>query len=185
MLFLPSSVFWEIWLYSITSFNASSLSPSSPFKIFFTLCSPPTTPSQYWYMFTTARTHSSLSRSLSDAEQFCQTLSQRCNGVGYEKESVRVLESLRVGILFLSHLCIDDFQGDLSSGGGTDVCLLSVWKISISLLLFIICFFSCILIFSFFVRFSSLSLYTSITSTLCLSRLFSQLYYFLTYFSYF
>ena len=72
-------------------------------------------------MYTTGRTYSSLSRSLSDTEQLCQTLSQRCDG--YEKESVRVLESLRVGVLFLSHLCIDDFRSDLSSEGGTYVCL--------------------------------------------------------------
>jgi hypothetical protein len=31
---------------------------------------------------------------------------------------VRVLEGLRVGVLFLSHLCVDEFRGDTGGGGG-------------------------------------------------------------------
>ena len=50
-----------------------------------------------------------------DAESLCQ---QYGTVQVAEVDRMRVLESLRVGILFLSHLCVDGFTGDLSGGKG-------------------------------------------------------------------
>jgi hypothetical protein len=58
---------------------------------------------------------SSLSRSVLEAESLCQHYGTELVA---EIDRMRVLESLRVGVLFLSHLCIDGFSGDLSGGKG-------------------------------------------------------------------
>jgi hypothetical protein len=55
---------------------------------------------------------SSLLESLSEAETLCRAYSSGTNAM-MELDRVRVLESVRVGILFLSHICIDDFEGDI------------------------------------------------------------------------
>jgi hypothetical protein len=56
--------------------------------------------------------HSSLLESLSEAETLCRAYSTGTNTM-MELDRVRVLESVRVGILFLSHICVDDFEGDI------------------------------------------------------------------------
>jgi hypothetical protein len=74
----------------------------------------------------------SLAASLQDAEKLLQLQSQLQSqlqqGSGsastsmesVSRDSVRILESLRIGVLFVSHLCIDDFQGDVSVSASSD-----------------------------------------------------------------
>jgi hypothetical protein len=66
--------------------------------------------------FVSSVTHvcTSLAASMQEAEQLCQLLAQgsaQANSANLSMESMRILESLRVGVLFLSHLCVDDFHG--------------------------------------------------------------------------
>ena len=43
-------------------------------------------------------------------------------------DRVRVLEQVRVGILFLSHICIDDFEGDISGRRGKQTGIYCILK---------------------------------------------------------
>ena len=76
--------------------------------------------------FTTALHYvcTSLARSLTDADHLHQALTTQSQGLvqgiglsspshspeALHRESLRVLEALRIGMLFLSHLCMDDFR---------------------------------------------------------------------------
>ena len=76
--------------------------------------------------FTTALHYvcASLARSLTDADHLNQALTTQSQGLvqgmgqsssghssaALHRESLRVLEALRIGMLFLSHLCMDDFR---------------------------------------------------------------------------
>ena len=85
--------------------------------------------------FTTALHYvcTSLARSLTDADNLTQALTAHNQGLvqgigqsspchspeALNRESLRVLEALRIGMLFLSHLCMDDFRE--SSGDGSSL----------------------------------------------------------------
>jgi hypothetical protein len=64
---------------------------------------------------------SSLTTALQDTEKL---LLQGGSGPNYSesvrKESMRILESLRIGVLFVSHLCVDDFQGSITGSSTSD-----------------------------------------------------------------
>ena len=73
--------------------------------------------------FAAALSHvcASLAATMGDAERVCQAASAPGGGdaAATQRDAVRVLEGLRVGVLFLSHLCVDEFRGD-TGGGGRD-----------------------------------------------------------------
>ena len=66
---------------------------------------------------TLSPTTSSLLKSMSDASEVCQLSG---SDPAVELNRIKVLESLRVGILFLSHLCVDDLKSTLSGGTGEE-----------------------------------------------------------------
>lgn len=66
--------------------------------------------------------------SLNEAETLCRAYSTGTNTM-MDLDRVRVLEQVRMGILFFSHLCIDDFEGDISGRRGKETWAYFIFKL--------------------------------------------------------